>query len=81
MAKYTTEPLRCWAKAKELRKRFYEDFKGAHEKGGIRCMGSAWALDAVTMGLGRDVYWVTGEPYGVIMAGQMDFLRSRHYSN
>lgn len=68
MAKYPTEPLRCWAKAKELRKRFYEDFKGAHEKGGIRCVGSAWALDAVTMGLGRDVYWVTGEPYGASCA-------------
>ena len=49
--KWETRPLDCWAKAKELRDGFYRDFEQAHEKGGIRCIGSAWALDAVTMGL------------------------------
>ncbi|UCH00812.1 MAG: benzoyl-CoA reductase, bzd-type, subunit O [Deltaproteobacteria bacterium] len=68
MARYPTEPLKCWAKAKELRDGFYRDFEQAHDKGGIRCIGSAWALDAVTMGLGGDVYWVTGEPYGASCA-------------
>ncbi|MBW2121582.1 MAG: benzoyl-CoA reductase, bzd-type, subunit O, partial [Deltaproteobacteria bacterium] len=68
MAKYPTEPLKCWTKAKELRKNFYRNFDQAHEKGGIRWMGSAWALDAVTCGLGRDVYCITGEPYGASCA-------------
>ncbi|MGO8823305.1 MAG: benzoyl-CoA reductase, bzd-type, subunit O [Desulfomonilaceae bacterium] len=64
MAKYPTEPLKCWTKAKELRNKFYENFGAAHEKGGIRWMGSAWAFDAIPMGLGKDVYCITGEPYG-----------------
>jgi benzoyl-CoA reductase subunit B len=68
MAGYPTEPLKCWPKAKELRDRYYRDYREAHEKGGIRCTGSAWALDAVTMGLGRDVYWITGEPFGASCA-------------
>ena len=68
MSKYPTEPLRCWPKAKEMRERFYQDFKEAKEKGGIRWMGSAWAPDAVTAGLGKDVYCITGEPYGATCA-------------
>jgi benzoyl-CoA reductase subunit B len=68
MGKYPTEPLKCWNKAKELRNQFYENFDKAHEKGGLRVMGSAWAFDAVPLGLGRDVYWVTGEPYGASCA-------------
>ena len=68
MAAYPTEPLKCWAKAKEMRVKFYQNFKEAKEKGGIRWMGSAWAPDAVTAGLGRDVYCVTGEPYGATCA-------------
>ena len=68
MAKYPTEPLKCWSKAKELRQEWYRDFDLAHEKGGLRVMGSAWAFDAVPLGLGRDVRWITGEPYGASCA-------------
>ena len=68
MAKYPTEPLKCWAKAKELRQEWYREFDQAHEKGGLRVMGSAWAFDAVPLGLGRDVRWITGEPYGASCA-------------
>jgi benzoyl-CoA reductase subunit B len=68
MAKYPTEQLKCWGKAKELRNGFYKNFDDAKEKGGVRVMGSAWALDAVPMGLGKDVYWITGEPYGASCA-------------
>jgi benzoyl-CoA reductase subunit B len=75
MGKYPTEPLKCWNKAKELRKQFYDNFDKAHDKGGLRVMGSAWAFDAVPLGLGRDVYWVTGEPYGASCA--FDKLRFR----
>jgi benzoyl-CoA reductase subunit B len=68
MANYPTEPLKCWGRAKELREKFYKEFDEAKEKGGIRVMGSAWALDAVPLGLGKDVRWVTGEPYGASCA-------------
>ncbi|MCK4614615.1 MAG: benzoyl-CoA reductase, bzd-type, subunit O [Thermoplasmata archaeon] len=68
MAKYPTEPLKCWNKAKELRMEWYREFEQAHEKGGLRVMGSAWAFDCIPLGLGRDVHWVTGEPYGASCA-------------
>jgi benzoyl-CoA reductase subunit B len=68
MGKYPTESLKCWNKAKELRNKFYENFDKAKEEGGLRVMGSAWAFDAIPMGLGEDVYWITGEPYGASCA-------------
>lgn len=68
MAKYPSEPLKCWNKAKELRNKYYKNFSEASEKRGIRWMGSAWAFDAVPSGLGEDVYCITGEPYGATCA-------------
>jgi benzoyl-CoA reductase subunit B len=68
MAKYKTEPLRCWQKAKELRLKYYKDYQDAHSKGGIRWTGGAWAFDAIPAGLGTDVCHITGEPYGASLA-------------
>ncbi|MBW1695703.1 MAG: benzoyl-CoA reductase, bzd-type, subunit O [Deltaproteobacteria bacterium] len=68
MSPYPTEPLKCWQKAKELRKKFYENYMEAGKKGGLRWMGSAWAFDAVPAALGEDVYCITGEPYGATCA-------------
>ncbi len=68
MARYPTEPLKCWGKAKELRNKFYRNFAQAKEKKGLRWMGSAWAFDAVPSGLGDDVFCITGEPYGASCA-------------
>ena len=73
MAKYPSEPIKCWNKAKELRQNFYRKFADALEKGGIRWMGSAWAFDAVPAGLGEDVYCITGEPYGATCAHDRPF--------
>ncbi|GAB4294026.1 MAG: 2-hydroxyacyl-CoA dehydratase subunit D [Myxococcota bacterium] len=73
MAKYQTEPIKCWDKAKELRNKFYKNYAEAREKGGLPIMGSAWAFDAVPLGLGEDVYWVTGEPYGASCAFNKSF--------
>lgn len=64
MNRYRTEPLKCWPKAKELRLKHYRDYAQAHEKGGLRWAGGAWAFDAVPEGLGDDVYPLAGEPYG-----------------
>lgn len=70
---YPTEPLRCWPKAKELRDRYYRDYATAKERGGIRWAGSAWTLDAIPSGLGRDVYPLTGEPYAAAIAHDRKF--------
>jgi len=71
MAKYPTEPLKCWKKAKELREQYYMNYASAHEKGGIRWSGSGGAIDAIPAGLGTDVYSLTGEPYGAALS--LDF--------
>ena len=60
MAKYKTEKLKLWNKAKELRLQFYENYAKAHEKGGLRWAGGAWTLDALPRGLGDDVWSITG---------------------
>ena len=68
MAEYKTAPLESWTKAKELRLKYYQDYQDAHKKGGLRWTGGAWAFDAIPAGLGRDVYNITGEPYGASIA-------------
>src|SRR3989304_1102801 len=57
-------PLKAETKQKELRQKHYRDYAQAHEKGGLRWAGGAWAFDAIPQGLGDDVYPLAGEPYG-----------------
>jgi benzoyl-CoA reductase subunit B len=71
--KYPTERLKSWGKAKILRENYYKDFAEAHDKGGLRWAGGAWAFDAIPAGLGDDVYCLTGEPYGATIAWNKDF--------
>jgi len=73
MDRYPTEPIKCWDRAKKMRADWYKDLT---RRGGIRIMGSAWAFDAVPMGLGRDVRWMAGEPYGASCAARPE-LSSR----
>ncbi|MFQ5906776.1 MAG: 2-hydroxyacyl-CoA dehydratase, partial [bacterium] len=73
MARYKTERLKCWDKAKEIRKRFYEDYARAHEKGGIRWTGGAWSISSIPAGLGKDVYPITSEPYAASVAFDRPF--------
>ena len=71
---YKTEPLKCWDEAKYLRRKYYEDYLKAPEKGGLRVSGSAIWWPAIARGLGRDVYGLTGEPYAATMVfGNPDF--------
>ncbi len=72
-AKYKTESLKLWNKAKELRLKFYDNYAKAHEKGGLRWAGGAWALDAIPRGLGDDVWSITSEPYSASIAFNKDF--------
>jgi benzoyl-CoA reductase subunit B len=73
MAKYPTEQLKCWNKAKEIRENFYKNYATAKDKGGIRWAGGAWSFGAIPAGLGDDVYMITGEPYGASVAWNKDF--------
>jgi benzoyl-CoA reductase subunit B len=68
MAKYKSEPLKLWNKAKQIRRDYYKNYAEAHDKGGIRWVGGAWTFDAVPAGLGEDVYSLTSEPYGASIA-------------
>jgi len=77
-AKYKTEPLKCWDKAKEIRLNYYKNFAAAHEKGGLRWAGGAWSFDAIPAGLGDDVYPLTGEPYAAAVAFNKDFAQKCH---
>ena len=72
-AKYPTEQLKCWNKAKEIRQSFYERYRDIKDQGGIRWIGGAWSLSAVPAGLGRDVASLTSEPYGASIAFDKPF--------
>lgn len=72
-AKYPTEQLKCWNKAKEIRENYYKNYAQAHDKGGLRWAGGAWSLGAIPAGLGDDVYPITGEPYGASIAFNKEF--------
>ena len=67
-ALYPTETLKCWNKAKEIRQQYYENYRTAHERGGLRYGGGAWTLDAIPAGLGEDVHLLTTEPYSASIA-------------
>ena len=73
MPKYPTEALKSWGKAKELRDKYYRNYATAHEKGGLRWTGGAWAFDSIPAGLGDDVYPITGEPYAAGIAFNKKF--------
>ncbi len=70
---YPSERLKCWNEAKALRRKYYEDYVKAHERGGIRWAGGAWTLSAIPEGLGDDVYPLTSEPYGATIAYFKEF--------
>jgi benzoyl-CoA reductase subunit B len=73
--KYPTEPFKCWKKAKELRDTYYRDYAIAHEKGGLCVAGSGATCLAVCNGLGWDVHFLPGEPYGASCAAVEPFAR------
>jgi benzoyl-CoA reductase subunit B len=64
MAKYKTKGLDCWKKAKEIREKYYQDYKEAHDRGALRWEGGAWSFDAVPQALEGEVHVLTEEPYG-----------------
>jgi benzoyl-CoA reductase subunit B len=75
-ARYPTEPLKLWPKAKQLREQYYLNYAKAKENGGLRWSGSAWALDALPAGLGDDVYSLTGEPYAASISNDRKFAKA-----
>ena len=75
MAKYPTEPLKCWKKAKELREQYYINYARAKENGGIRWGAAGWSFDAIPTAFGDDVHPLTGEPYGASIAFDRKFAK------
>ena len=75
---YPTELLKCWDEAKSLRAHYYENYLSAHEKGGLRWGGGVWSFSSIPAGLGKDVYSITGEPYGANIAFFKDFAAQCH---
>lgn len=75
MAKYPTEPLKFWKKAKQLRDQYYLNYASAHEKGGIRWGAAGWSFDAIPTAFGDDVYPLTGEPYAASIAHDRKFAK------
>ncbi|MBI1905671.1 MAG: benzoyl-CoA reductase, bzd-type, subunit O [Rhodocyclales bacterium] len=73
--RYPTESLKLWKKAKELREQYYINYAQAHDKGGLRWSGSAWALDAIPTAFGDDVYPLTGEPYAAAISHDRKFAK------
>lgn len=71
MAEYPTERLKCWNKAKELRRKIYGEFVTAREKGELVCAGSGASHFALPQGLGK-VHWLSGESYGALIAANKD---------
>ena len=77
-AKYPTEPLKCWPKAKELRENYYRNYATAHETGGLRWAGGAGNIEVVPAGFGKDIYPMTGEPYGASICFDKKFAERCH---
>ena len=64
MAKFKTKGLDCWTRAKELRMKYYKDYREAHDRGALRWEGGAWTFDAVPQSLEGEIHPLTEEPYG-----------------
>jgi len=75
---YPTELLKSWNEAKNLRRKYYEGYLTAHERGGLRWAGGAWSFSSIPAGLGEDVYCITSEPYGATVAFFKDFATKCH---
>lgn len=66
------EPLELYPAFKQYQYEFYKNFA---EADGIKWAGSGWAYEAVPEGLGDDVYFLAGEPYGAVVAYNKDVSR------
>ncbi|MFH2046213.1 MAG: 2-hydroxyacyl-CoA dehydratase family protein [Pseudomonadota bacterium] len=72
MAKYKTEPLKCWNKAKELRKGIYDNIAKARDEGKMIIAGGTES--AISLPAGFDMEFFGGEPYvaGCAFMGKND---------
>ena len=76
MAKYPTEPLKCWNKAKELREQYYLNYATRQGQGRHPLVAARpGRFDAIPAGLGDDVYPLTGEPYAAGVAHDKKFTK------
>jgi benzoyl-CoA reductase subunit B len=64
--------LESYGKFNKYQANFYRDFA---EADGIKWAGSGWAYESVAEGLGDDVHFLAGEPYGAVVAYNEDISR------
>ncbi|MFO7995622.1 MAG: 2-hydroxyacyl-CoA dehydratase family protein [Dehalococcoidia bacterium] len=70
--RWETKPLQCWEKAKELRRKFYQDEKGAKDKGMLLVDG----FDSSCLGGVGNCHMVFYNPLGAsIVAASNEFSR------
>lgn len=67
---HPTKPLACWPKARELRESYYRKYA---QEGRLRCAGGGWSFDSLLAGLGDDIVFLAGEPYGATVAYDRTF--------
>jgi benzoyl-CoA reductase subunit B len=66
------EDLEMYPAFKQFQYKFYKDFA---EGDGVKWGGSGWAYESLPEGLGDDVYFLAGEPYGAVVAYNQDISR------
>jgi benzoyl-CoA reductase subunit B len=71
MVKYKTKGLDCWGRAKELRQKYYQDYKETHNRGALRWKGGAWSFDAVPQALEGGLHGLTGT-LGLKKSGRLE---------
>jgi benzoyl-CoA reductase subunit B len=59
------EELELYPEFNRYQYQFYKDFA---EADGIKWAGGGWSYEAIPEGLGDDVYFLAGEPYGAVVA-------------
>ncbi len=66
------ESLEMYPEFNQYQYQFYKEFV---EADGIKWAGSGWAYESLPEGLGDDVHFLAGEPYGAIIAYNQDVSR------
>ncbi|MFH1138718.1 MAG: 2-hydroxyacyl-CoA dehydratase, partial [Pseudomonadota bacterium] len=70
---YQTKPLGCWNKAKELQRKYFQDYLAADGGAGLRVSGGTLAMSSITAGLGDDVFPLAMEPYSAMIGASGQF--------
>ena len=74
-AKYKTEPMKLWKKAKEFKEKHFEEYHNAHKEGRLRFLGSTALSISQYTGFENSVI-MGSEPFAANIAFFKDFGRA-----